>query len=117
MASRILANHGAGGPFGKPLPAHTAAELDFILEMGARDDPDRFSFMRGGRDERRAVPEIAAAWTKVLKGKALEKRLEQTGLTDAQKKLNAYKQRKGASGGGLKPGLTRRGKRIDDAGN
>lgn len=112
MASRILGSHTAGGPFGKPLVEHTHAELDFILEMGAKDEPDRFTFLRGGIDARRQVPEAAAAWASALSGRALAERMQAGGLTDAQRRLNEYKAR---ATGGMRPGVTRGGKAVPDA--
>lgn len=110
MASRILGSHAAGGPFGKPLTQHTPAELDFILEMGANDEPERFVFLRGGKDPRREAAEKAAAWVSIAAND--REKLKVAGLTDAQSRLNAYKARKGAVSG-LQPGLTRGGKPID----
>ena len=112
MASRILGSHAAGGPFGKPLVAHTPAELDFILEMGARDEPDRFTFLRGGKDPRLEASEVAAAWVAVAAND--EQRLATAGLADAQARLKVHK----AKAGGvqtMRPGLTRGGKAIPDA--
>ena len=110
MASRILGNHAAGGPFGKSLAEHTQAELDFILEMGAKDEPDRFVFLRNGRDSRHDASEAAAAWAAVAANDA--QRLKNSGLAEAQARLKAYKDRAGPT---LQPGLTRGGKAIPDA--
>ena len=115
MASRILGGHAAGGPFGKPLPEHTAAELDFILEMGALDDPDRYTFLRGGRDLRRAASETRAAWFSVSAGSALAKLMEQDGVADAQRRLAEYRRQQGIAPVGMKPGFTRGGKPVPDA--
>lgn len=112
MASRVLGSHAAGGPFGKPLVEHTPAELDFILEMGARDEPERFTFLRDGKDPRRQAPETAAAWTDVAGTN--EQKLKAAGLAEQQARLNAYRKRT-ATAPGLKPGLTRGGKAAADA--
>lgn len=87
------------------------AELDFILEMGALDEPDRFTFLRGGRDLSRAGVEAHAAWTNVRAGAALKRQLDQEGVTAANERLAAYRRRSGQQSG-LKPGLTRGGKPV-----
>lgn len=110
MASRILGSHAAGGPFGKPLTQHTPAELDFILEMGARDEPERFTFLRNGVDPRRVASEAAAAWASVAIDNA--DRLKVAGLSEAQARLNAYKAKMGAAQT-MKPGITRGGKPVN----
>lgn len=109
MASRILGSHTAGGPFGKPLTDHTPAELDFILEMGARDEPERFTFLRGGKDARMHDAEAKAAWldTAIDNGQ----RLRMAGLAEQQANLNRYRQRKAP---GMRPGMTRGGKAIEN---
>jgi hypothetical protein len=113
LASRILGGHSAGGPFGKPLPEHTPAELDFILEMGAADEPDRYTFLRGGREPRRAASQARAAWHAIASGRALETLMARDGVADAQRRLAEYKRRQGVVPEGLKPGFTRGGKPID----
>ena len=115
LASRILGSHAAGGPFGKPLPDHTMPEIDFILEMGAADEPDRYTFLRGGKSAKQAETETRAAWHNVATGKALEQRMEADGLAEAQRRLNAYKAKLGGLSGGLKPGFSKGGKPVNDA--
>lgn len=85
-------------------------EIDFILEMGAKDDPDRFTFMRGGKDPRRDAAESAAAW--VATATTPEQKLRMAGLSEQQKRLNAYRAR-GSANGGMKPGMTRAGKPLN----
>ena len=115
LASRILGAHSSGGPFGKPLPEHTPAEIDFILEMGAADEPDRYTFLRGGKSARQAESEKRAAWFNAVSGKALQERMEADGLAEAQRRLKAYKAKQGGLSGGMKPGITRGGKAVNDA--
>jgi hypothetical protein len=88
------------------------AELDFVLEMASIDDPDSYTFLRGGKDHKKLALEAKAAW--VATGTTTENRLERAGLTSAQERLKAYKQKKNM-GLGLKPGITRKGKPITDA--
>jgi hypothetical protein len=79
LASKILGGHAAGGPFGKPLPEYSTVELDFVLEMAAIDDPERYTFTRGGKVS--GVSELVkelADWTKCLEGAALERYLRNT---------------------------------------
>ena len=115
LASRILGSHNGGGPFGKPLPDHTPAEIDFILEMGAADNPDQYTFLRGGKSARQTESERRAAWLSTFSGKALEEKMEADGLAEAQRRLKAYKAKLGGLSGGMKPGITRGGKPVNDA--
>ena len=87
------------------------AELDFILEMGALDEPERFTFLRGGRDSRREATEIHAAWTKVRAGNALGRQMDREGITAANRRMAEYRRRQGQAQG-LRPGLTRGGKPV-----
>ena len=112
IASRILGGHAPGGPFGKPLPQYTMAELDFVLEMAARDDPEHFTFIRGGRDPRKAQGEARAAWFRVLKGKARAERMEKDGLAAATRRLAEYRKRQMAQPAPIVPMITRRGKPV-----
>jgi hypothetical protein len=87
------------------------AELDFVLEMGALDEPDRFTFMRGGQDPSRAAVDAHAAWTNVRTGAALQRQFDREGVTAANERLRAYRARSGRQGG-LKPGVTKGGKPV-----
>ena len=49
---------------------HTEAELDFILEMFAQDNPDRGKFFRTGQEDPPSRAEVEAAWERVLVGRA-----------------------------------------------
>ena len=51
------------------LEQYTEAELDFVLEMYAQDNPDQYSFMRG-QDKQLSAPEQKAAWERAFSGKA-----------------------------------------------
>lgn len=110
VASRILGSHAAGGPFGKPLTEHTPAEIDFILEMGAKDEPERFTFRRFGTDA--VSPESSAAWFNSLTGDARREWLAKRGSTAAQRRLDEYKKRKNAKSGGMVMGLSKGGKAV-----
>ena len=107
---------GHRNPFGKPLPDYTIAELDFVLEMAAQDDPERYSFRRAGQPEnvRKAASEIAAAWLNVRAGAALKKHMAASGFAAAMDMANKWYSRKKP---GLQPGVTRGGKDISDAWN
>jgi hypothetical protein len=111
LASKVLGSHVAGGPFGKPLTDYTVAELDFVLEMGALDEPNRFTFTRGGRDPTRAAVDMHTAWMRVRTGAALTRQFDGEGITAANERLAAYR-RRGGYQGGLKPGVTRGGKPV-----
>lgn len=87
------------------------AELDFILEMGAHDEPERFTFLRDGRDPHRGAVDVHAAWLGVKTGAALERQLDREGVTAANRRLADYR-RRGGLGQGLKPGVTRGGKPV-----
>ena len=112
LASRILGGHAPGGPFGKALPDYTVAELDFVLEMAAQDDPDRYSFTRASGPP--AAPTVLAKWSDTLMGNALMRYLERTGIASGQRALDAYRKRQ-AAGSGMRFGFTRGGKPIDAA--
>lgn len=80
--------------------------------MAALDEPDRYTFLRGGRDLKRNALEARAAWLSVLDRDALKARMEADGTAAAQRRLEAYRRRQG---GGLVPGITRGGKPVTDA--
>jgi hypothetical protein len=95
---------GHKNPFGKPIDQYNVAELDFILEMEARDNPDAYRFRRNGiPTDGSHLPEVKAAWMNVLRGNA-QKTLTAGIAFDAVK---TYRERKQ---GGLTPGLRTRGK-------
>jgi hypothetical protein len=105
LAARI---QGHRNPFGKPLPEYTIAQLDFVLEMAALDEPDRYSFVRNGKEMGRSETTTAlASWTDTLKGALHALYLVQIGITAANRAVAAYAARKQS---GLKPGFTRHGK-------
>lgn len=107
MASKILGSHTTGGPFGKPLPEYSAMELDFVLEMAAIDDPERYTFVRGGKVS--GVSEMVqelADWTKCLEGPALERHLKRSFTPPA------WTRRKKPEPS-MTVGITRGGKSID----
>jgi hypothetical protein len=91
---------------------YTMAEIDFVLEMASIDDPERYVFLRGGKDPKRVALDVAAAW--VATAHTTSDRLARAGLLEAQARLKAHKQKIG-SGAGLKPGITRKGKPIGNA--
>lgn len=109
MAAKI---QGHRNPFGKALPDYTVAQLDFVLEMAALDEPDRYSFTRDGKETGRSTSTAAlASWTDTLKGPLLARYLEQIGIGAGNRAVAAYLARKRT---GLRPGLTRRGKPVDE---
>lgn len=58
------------------LLAHNEAQLDFILEMWAKDNPKRGRFVRGGKiDDGMAETLARKGWTDVLRGAALDRYL------------------------------------------
>lgn len=104
---------GHRNPFGKPLIEYTMVELDFVLEMAALDDPDKWTFQRIGHAPAVASKSLAS-WTSRLAGKALTRFMLRTGIARANKGVAAWEARR-SMGGRLRPGLSRQGKRVDDA--
>jgi len=88
---------------------HTVAQLDFVLEMAARDEPEKWVFNRQGRAEARDQPEALAAWHNVLAGPLALRFMMRTGVADAQARVAAWRQKRG----GLRPGITRGGKPVE----
>jgi hypothetical protein len=101
---------GHRNPFGKTLAEHTVPELDFVLEMAAIDDPERWTFTRGGADKV-VRSEAMSRWRDSLAGKALIELMSLTGATAARAGIERWRNRRS---GGMRPGLTRRGKEIGD---
>lgn len=101
---------GHRNPFGKPLAEHTVPELDFVLEMAALDDPERWKFERAGDG---SVPrsDAMSRWRDSLAGRALTELMSVTGATAARAGIERWRNRRM---GGMRPGLTRRGKEIAD---
>ena len=79
--------------------------------MGALDEPERFTFLRGGVDPSRAAVDLHAAWTSVRVGAAFQRQMDREGVTAANERLRAYRARSGRQGG-LKPGVTKGGKPV-----
>ena len=64
---------GHRNPFGKALLDYTEAELDFVLEMEALDNPKTHVFQRGGvATDGSHIPVLKAAWASLRSGKALD---------------------------------------------
>jgi hypothetical protein len=97
-------------PFGKKLIDYTVPELDFVLEMAAIDDPDRWSFTRIGGDGPRSV--ALSGWTNSLAGRALMAFLARTNTVSAVKGIAAWRSRREQGQTGMRPGFTRGGKEI-----
>lgn len=111
MASVI---QGHRNPFGKALLEYNTAQLDFVLEMAAIDEPDRWKFRRSGEEVERS--ESLARWRDSLAGRALVGFLARTGLAHASRGLAAYEARRlRGTDAGMKPGLSRAGKALPDA--
>ena len=110
MASVI---QGHRNPFGKSLTDYTVPELDFVLEMAARDEPERFTFTRAGTASVRQ-PEALARWQDTLAGPLRMRFLGRFGLTRQIEAVRAWKTRQAP---GLRPGLSRGGKEIGGARN
>lgn len=106
---------GHRNPFGKPLADYTTAEMDFVLEMAALDEPDRWTFVRDGqRAGASDVPKARAEWHGVLGGRLAVDYMLRTGIAAGNANVAAWRARQG---GGLRPGLSRGGKALDDAGH
>lgn len=106
LASTI---QGHRNPFGKPLLEYNMAQLDFVLEMMALEQPERYSFVRSESSGTSSAS--MAKWTDVLKGAVLTRFMERIGLVTAMQNFAAYQKRKGINQ--LQPGLTRKGKKLD----
>jgi hypothetical protein len=94
-------------------------QLDFVLEMAARDDPDKWTFTRQGTIQ---SSENMTRWVDRLAGRMLMQFMTATGLAKANKGRAAWKARKAATiapaaGSGLKPGMSRGGKELKRAGD
>ena len=103
---------GHRNPFGKPLTEYTVPQLDFVLEMASIDEPDSWRFVRAGAD---GTPKSAAMaqWNDALTGAARNVLMAATGFAQAIGGIAAWRSRH-APGAGMRLGLTRGGKRIDD---
>jgi hypothetical protein len=110
MASVV---QGHRNPFGKSLTEYTTAQLDFVLEMASIDEPGKWVFTRSGEEENR--PKAMATWRDVLSGGALMRFLARTGTARGNANIAAWEARR-MRGTGLRPGLTRAGKEINDVG-
>lgn len=106
LASKI---QGHRNPFGKPLTEYNVAQLDFILEMAALDEPDRYSFTRQS-ETTTTQPQALAAWSDVLIGPLQSAYMDRIGITAGNRGLALYAAKHGT---GLVPGFSRAGKPID----
>jgi hypothetical protein len=116
LASKI---QGHRNPFGKSLTEYTPLELDFVLEMAARDDPEHLTFVRRGASKP-VAHEIEAAWDTFYTGPARVRYLAKSDFADAIAQGNANMRRlreKRAKAAPVKPMITRGGKEITGAGN
>jgi hypothetical protein len=113
QVSRILGDHTPGGPFGKPLTEYSVQQLDFVLEMAAKDEPDKWTFVRPNDAPVRSVS--MSRWNDVLSGAALRRFMSANGTLNALAGLQAWKARKNAPvvGKEMQFGFTRAGKKID----
>lgn len=99
---------GHKNPFGKPLNEYTIAELDFVLEMSAIDDPDNWTFVRGSKQSETTSKSLAR-WFDVLAGPLFDQYQRYMGITAGLDNVRRWRARQG---GGLKPGLSRGGKAV-----
>lgn len=90
------------------------AELDFVLEMAAKDDPETWEFNRPGNDNV-SKPAIMASWSSRLSGLALIKILRATGREKADQNVKAWQARQHRKM--IPPGMTKGGKKVDDVGD
>lgn len=91
-------------------------QLDFVLEMAARDDPDKWTFTRAGTVQ---ASESLTRWVDRLAGRMLMQFLMTTGLAAASQGAARWRAKKSApaAGAGLKPGVSRGGKGLKGASN
>lgn len=105
MASVI---QGHRNPFGKALTEYSVPELDFVLEMAARDEPERYIFKRAGAGQ--PLSKALASWHDVFAGELRQWYMLRTGLAQGLSNVVQWRRRQG---GGLQPGISRGGKAID----
>lgn len=80
--------------------------------MAALDEPDRYSFTRDGKETGRSITTTGlASWTDTLKGALRERYLESIGIAAGNRAVAAYLAKRYT---GLKPGLSRKGKPVDE---
>jgi len=110
---------GHRNPWGKPLTELNAAQLDFILEMEAQDNPRKVVFYRDGKasDGSHKVIEDAA-WHDVLvdpvkAGHGPSKAAATTAAHAAAWRARQQINSPSSATPGLKPGFTRGGKPIN----
>jgi len=82
--------------------------------MAAIDDPDNWSFSRVGDTKR---SETVSTWHQVLAGRALITLMSLMGRTAALAGIMRHRSRSRGGLSGMRPGITRGGKRIDDVGD
>jgi hypothetical protein len=99
---------GHKNPFGKPLNEYSVAELDFILEMSALDDPEHWTFIRAAK-QAVSTPKALARWIDVLAGPLAAQYQAYIGITAGLDNVRRWRARKA---GGLQPGLSRAGKVV-----
>lgn len=80
LASKVI---GKISPFSPELMNLTAMQLDFILEMDILDNPDHGTFLRSGQTTLLSGAELAAAWERVLVGKANDEMMRERMPTEA----------------------------------
>jgi hypothetical protein len=117
QASKILGEHTTGGPFSKPLIEYSVQQLDFVLEMAAKDDPDKWTFVRPTAAPAHSVR--MSGWNDVLSGSALHRFMTATGMLNALSGITAWRARQPnvVTGKGLRLGHTRGGKALKNAGD
>ena len=94
---------GHKNPFSPELLRLNVAQIDFVLEMAALDEPDRYHFHRKGRAAP-PQPETTAAWFDAAYGKnALGRALEAASARLASWRSNAMPQRRQGFSRGGKP--------------
>jgi hypothetical protein len=91
------------------------AQLDFVLEMAAKDDPDKWTFTRAGTVQ---ASESMTRWVDKLAGRILTQFLMITGLTASIEAAAKWRAKRSAPPStGLKPGMSRGGKDLKGASN
>lgn len=80
--------------------------------MAALDEPEQYRFTRDGVDTNRSnTSAVLTSWADTLKGPLYLRYLERIGVAAGNRGLAIYRARHAT---GLKPGLTRKGKAIDE---
>lgn len=78
-------------PFSQEISRLNEAQLDWVLERYAADEPDKATFSRGA--PKASQPEINAAWERVFIGKAHSSFMERFGGKKVMDQVRAWQKK------------------------